>query len=82
MEPERYQTVDAEGVEMKAAKRSNGASHQAEAWRQQREAPVHCLEPVREQQDHCDIARRGNEVGYKPAVDRQEGEFPVTKVSK
>jgi hypothetical protein len=59
---------------MKGAKRPNGASHQAEACREQRDAPVHCLEQVIEEQDHCDIARRGSEVGYKPAVDRHEGE--------
>src|ERR1700694_4154124 len=67
---------------MKEAKRSNGASREAEERREQREAPVHRLKHVIEEQRYSDIARGRDEAGYQtqPAANeegdssRQEGE--------
>src|SRR5271166_4866096 len=60
---------------MKWCKSPNGASHEAEERRQQREAPVHRLKDVIEEQRHSDIAGGRDEDGRQtqPAANK-EGE--------
>jgi len=58
---------------MNEAKRSNGASHEAEERREQREAPVYRLKQAIEEQRHSDIARARDEAGYQtqPAANEE-----------
>jgi hypothetical protein len=60
--PEKYQTADSEGSEIKEAKNIIGTSREAEERREQREAPVHRPKYVIEEQRHCGIERVRDEV--------------------
>jgi len=67
---EKHQGIDVEGSEIKGAKSTHGASHEADERGEQRHALVHGLEQVIEEQRHRDIAGGRDEVGYKPAAKR------------
>jgi hypothetical protein len=63
---------------VKEAKSPDGASHEAKEPPEQRDAPVHRLKHVIEEQRHNDIARGRDEVGgvamyNKPAANEDHG---------